>query len=770
MPFLPLLRRRGGVGPCYLDDYTTDMLAAYGTRQIVSTYTGPLIKVRRDSDDAELDINAKSDGSLDTSALRAHVGSGNGYVTTRYDQIGSNDEAQAIDAQQPIIVTSGMVETVGNSSRPAALFSEGTTANLISEDGMVQPLTALNVAEPGDALHVQYAMGSETFRQCNVFAYGGFRDNSWTIDAAAPFLYGSTFNPGELSSVWAVFNDGGTSVLSANGDVETGVTGTHNPDGLRTGNYSTPSTDYVFRGHHAERVMWSGDKGVYRSAVERLIGLYYGIDVDHGNLELQVSFNDYTPANGESVVLSIRVENTTGFAATDAAILALVPSGLSYTSSNPSTGSYNSTSGVWSIDALAAGASETITVTCSVTGSTGDEIEWIVVSSGVVETIGSAPDSVTCRLFVGLLGTRATAHQSGGDVVPVGGLPLGEWDTTSASQEGPATFIFPGTSARQDCAVDSIRINVDTVGTGSWKFKVFRWSGATYTYIGERNIAITGTGAQLVSLSSPIDVQMADTFGVFAPSAAKIAASASFNSKLPRYASGADVTSDNAFASVSGGRSYEVEIYGNRPYLAISGDSIASGANNTPDTWEGWLEDGSFTTVPGGTDTSEIWNQIRADFSAVEYQNSAYGGSQFDFIVDTGLSYMLAVDPHTIILFCGTNDVYWLRSWKGVRDDLDCIKAQADASGVRRIALCEIIPRSAYTDAQAERSRVWNTNYDKWCKCNGAQLITCHDAMGEERVATGELDDLAAAYDVGDGIHLSTAGVEALSELIQDQL
>jgi hypothetical protein len=139
----------------------------------------------------------------------------------------------------------------------------------------------------------------------------------------------------------------------------------------------------------------------------------------------------------------------------------------------------------------------------------------------------------------------------------------------------------------------------------------------------------------------------------------------------------------------------------------------------------------------------------------------ASGGARESY---KGLS--VRVQPY----YDGTNDISNGRAWSAVELNLVSIKAACDTAGVRRLAICEVLPRSEFTDTEAATVRDWNTRLATWCKRNGAQLITCHDAMGEERVATGELDDLPAAYDAGDGIHLSTAGVEALSELIQDQL
>ena len=59
-----------------LDTYP-DAAAAFSLRKLKSSYTGPLVKVRRSSDNLEQDIFPTSDGDLDVVALRSFVGTEN---------------------------------------------------------------------------------------------------------------------------------------------------------------------------------------------------------------------------------------------------------------------------------------------------------------------------------------------------------------------------------------------------------------------------------------------------------------------------------------------------------------------------------------------------------------------------------------------------------------------------------------------------------------------------------------------------------------------
>jgi hypothetical protein len=97
---------------------------AYSTRRILTGYTGPLLRVHRASDSAEMDIGtaAGSDG-LDTVALQSFCGSSTLTVPVWYDQTYHHwDALQATISKQPIICSSGTIQTSGTNTKPALKF------------------------------------------------------------------------------------------------------------------------------------------------------------------------------------------------------------------------------------------------------------------------------------------------------------------------------------------------------------------------------------------------------------------------------------------------------------------------------------------------------------------------------------------------------------------------------------------------------------------------------------------------------------------------
>ena len=99
-----------------LNDYPA--LAGFSVRLIRFGYSGNCLKVRRSSDNSELDIGFDSNGNLDISAIETHCGSSDGFVSVWYDQSGNgNNVTQTVTSLQPKIYDGSAV--VQDNGRPA---------------------------------------------------------------------------------------------------------------------------------------------------------------------------------------------------------------------------------------------------------------------------------------------------------------------------------------------------------------------------------------------------------------------------------------------------------------------------------------------------------------------------------------------------------------------------------------------------------------------------------------------------------------------------
>ncbi len=101
-----------------------------------------------------------------------------------------------------------------------------------------------------------------------------------------------------------------------------------------------------------------------------------GDDDDEDNVTLPVSdlsltktVNNNSPNQNSNITYTITVMNSGPDNATGVTVKDLLPAGLAYVSDVASVGSYNNVSGIWTIGSLANGASQTLQIVATVTGS-----------------------------------------------------------------------------------------------------------------------------------------------------------------------------------------------------------------------------------------------------------------------------------------------------------------------------------------------------------------------------------------------------------------
>jgi hypothetical protein len=130
--------------------------AAYSlSRRVNTSYSGPLFRVRRSSDNVETDIPQAS-GVVDAAALATAVGSSDAFVTALYDQSGfARHLTQATAAAQPRVATAGTLVTSGGK---LAFTTDGTDdvlfiasdIGLLSSPGVTSAMV-LKAAAPAGA-------------------------------------------------------------------------------------------------------------------------------------------------------------------------------------------------------------------------------------------------------------------------------------------------------------------------------------------------------------------------------------------------------------------------------------------------------------------------------------------------------------------------------------------------------------------------------------------------------------------------------------------
>ena len=385
----------------------------------------------------------------------------------------------------------------------------------------------------------------------------------------------------------------------------------------------------------------------------------------------------------------------------------------------------------------------------------------------------ATPSSPTSALDTALQ-AAINAWQADTTLVIGGGIEQADWTQTATLGDGK-TILLATWAMRQDTTIRQIKVNVASQDDSAWAFRVWRWNVGTslYDLVGGEAFTPDATGVYTHTLETPIAVQMGDIPSLYIPASNTAQAGNARTTAGNALSAAGDITTSNAFATAEA-TNPNLAVLNYRPFLAITGDSIAEGHNDST-VWHGILHDVAGPRLPGPLYTSlasEIGARIRAKVgngTVLAYQNYGLGSRGYEWVSTTGIIKALAVQPAAIVIVCGVNDLASFGStWAQISGWLDTIKA---AAGSTKLVICEIFPYSAGDDTKAATRRTWNANLATWCAANGAYLVSGLDAsMGMLRESTGYYDAMFTYYNHTDNTHLKMAGVDKLADEIVSKM
>lgn len=252
-----------------LDAYP-NAAAAYSLRKLRTAYTGSAIKVRNSSN-SELDIGFVNN-VLDTASLLTHCGSGNGFVTTWYDQSGNGRNAtQTTAANQPQIVSSGSVIT--ENGKPTIDHTGSTTLNISSNLNLIRTYSMYGVVKFD-------AYGRELFGSGpSPYNYAIYQDSTTNYHAASNAFGSSTGIFGLSFALLSIYRNNTVSISQYKNTTILGSAFNlnSNSDFLFRSLSGEQNATYNFDGKLSEAIIYNTYEFSNQSGLEGNIKTYYGL-------------------------------------------------------------------------------------------------------------------------------------------------------------------------------------------------------------------------------------------------------------------------------------------------------------------------------------------------------------------------------------------------------------------------------------------------------------------------------------------------------------
>jgi len=255
------LQKQDTGGGLLLDSYP-NASAAYSLRYLNSAYGGGVVRVRRDSDNVEQDFTPSqiTDGTLLT-----FTGSGDGFVTTWYDQSGNLNNAILSLGSECIIVLLGVLVT--NNGLPST-FTNTTTIYYTNDNINSNIFSMVSVSFNNDTSGTNEVFGISS----------GLNDASSFLQAADNSLrFKGDFQSGSISA--SISNKLRFTFRNVN-QLNDYINNAENINTIKV----IPNTNGIlklnidnFRGYTQECIFWNSDEIANRTAIQDNINTYYNI-------------------------------------------------------------------------------------------------------------------------------------------------------------------------------------------------------------------------------------------------------------------------------------------------------------------------------------------------------------------------------------------------------------------------------------------------------------------------------------------------------------
>jgi hypothetical protein len=216
-------------------DGTPGLVHVYDiARRWLTSYEGDLVRLRRSSDNAELDFTYDANGDLDTAAIATWAG-GSSLEVTVYDQVSGDDVTQGTAGSQPLFVASGQNgHAVGRYNGTSHSLSGAYT----NGGALSQPHTVYACgAGSADQTLANSAMidGILSTARAGIGLFGSGSNTPWSIIAGALLSGANGWQDATFYQFSALFNSTSSELWRNGVSLVSGNAGAQNAAGMRIG-------------------------------------------------------------------------------------------------------------------------------------------------------------------------------------------------------------------------------------------------------------------------------------------------------------------------------------------------------------------------------------------------------------------------------------------------------------------------------------------------------------------------------------------------------
>ncbi|HEX8170479.1 MAG TPA: Ig-like domain-containing protein [Thermoanaerobaculia bacterium] len=232
--------------------------------------------------------------------------------------------------------------------------------------------------------------------------------------------------------------------------------------------------------------------------------VFFSAQAQQADLSLTKTVNFSTPSVGQGVTFTITLSNAGPHSATNVDVTDLLPSGLTYVTSNPSQGTYDSSTGVWDVGTVTTSGA-TMTITATVTSKTAvTNTASVTASDALDNTPASASATVTPKK------ADLSLTQSASVLTQVAGSDVTFTITLTnpaavAGQTGSATNV-----SVEDLLGSGLTYASHTVTRGSYDSTTGIWSVGTLFNNQTATLTLTATMQASGTTTNIVEVSAAD--------------------------------------------------------------------------------------------------------------------------------------------------------------------------------------------------------------------------------------------------------------------